>query len=159
MSFIETHIAEGLMIAGIILLIVEMLVLGFSTFILLFLGLSFFLSGLLMSIGVVPEGVISALWMNSIFTILIAAILWGPLKRMQKHEGKPGEIKSDFIGQELILKNDVDLNGKTQYSYSGVSWKLKSKTPLAKGTHVRVVRADVGVLWVEAVQANEEQIP
>lgn len=157
MSFIETHIAEGLMIAGIVLLIVEMMVLGFSTFILLFLGISFLLTGLIMTIGVVPETVISALWVNSILTTLIAIVLWKPLKRMQKHEGKPGEIKSDFIGQELMLESDVDLGGKTEYLYSGVSWKLKSNNPIAKGSHVRVTKAEVGVLWVELVASGKEE--
>lgn len=155
MSFLETHLAESLMISGIVFLIVEMLVLGFSTFILVFLGLSFLISGLVMSAGFVSESVISALWLNSILTTAIAMLLWKPLKRMQQHKGEPSEIQSDFIGQELMLEDDVDLNGKTQYLYSGVYWKLKSKTPLAKGCHVRVTKADVGVLWVEPIEQQK----
>lgn len=152
MSFLQTHLSEALMIGGILLLIIEMLVLGFSTFILFFLGLSLLLSGLIMSASAVPETLISAMWLNSVLTSLLAILLWKPLKRMQQNKGEPNEIKSDFIGQEFILEDDVDLSGNSTRLYSGVSWSLKSKTPIAKGSQVRVVKADVGVLWVDVLE-------
>lgn len=150
MSFISTHLAETLMVTGLLLLIVEMLVLGFSTFILLFLGLSFLLTGMAMSVNLMPATTTSALWSNALVTAVLAALLWQPLKRLQHKQHTPNEVKSDFIGHRFVLSQDVDIQGDSRYVYSGIEWQLKSHTPIAKGTQVQVSKADVGVLWITA---------
>ena len=70
---------------------------------------------------------------------------------MQSKEASAPESNSgDFANDvEFELDADVSINGGTQYRYSGIEWKVKSKTPLSAGTRVRVVRKEVGVFWVE----------
>ncbi|MEC8208463.1 MAG: NfeD family protein, partial [Pseudomonadota bacterium] len=95
MAFLDTHLAEALMILGVIALIVEVAVLGMSTYVLLFLGLSLFASGLLMNIELLASTYTTALWSNIVFTLGFAVVLWRPLKRMQdKTETQP--VHSDF---------------------------------------------------------------
>ena len=150
MAFLDTHLAEALMIIGVIALIVEVAVLGMSTYVLLFLGLSLFASGLLMNIGLLDTSYTTALWSNIVFTLGFAVVLWKPLKRMQdKTDTKP--IHSDFAELTFIVNADVDDKGLTTHQYSGITWQLKSHSPIAAGSTVKVTDKQVGVLWVEAV--------
>lgn len=147
MELIAQNLPEALLVAGIAALIVEVALLGFSTFILFFFGLSLLLSGLAMLLGLLPETLTAALWFNAILTAVLALSLWQPLRRMQ-NQREQRTLDSDFARQTLVLEDDVDAQGKTGYRYSGVQWQLKSEQPISKGTLVEVVRADVGVLWV-----------
>ena len=107
MAFLDTHLAEALMIIGVIALIVEVAVLGMSTYVLLFLGLSLFASGLLMNIGLLDTSYTTALWSNIVFTLGFALVLWKPLKRMQdKTDTTP--IHSDFAELTFVVNADVD---------------------------------------------------
>ncbi|MEL0657397.1 NfeD family protein, partial [Pseudoalteromonas issachenkonii] len=54
MDFITENLPQTLMVLGIVALLIEVAVLVLSTFILLFFGLSLFLTGLLMSFGILP---------------------------------------------------------------------------------------------------------
>ncbi len=148
MAFLEIHLAEALMILGVIALIIEVAVLGMSTYVLLFLGLSLFASGLLMNIGLLNNSYTTALWSNVVFTLSFAVVLWRPLKRLQnKVDTKP--IHSDFAELSFVVNNDVDDRGLTTHQYSGIQWQLKSHAPIAAGSTVKVIDKQVGVLWVE----------
>lgn len=148
MNFITQNLPQALMVLGIIALIIEVAVLGLSTFILLFLGISLFISGLLMSMAVLPDSLTTALWSNTVLTAVLAITLWKPLKRMQENVDTK-QIKSDFAELVFILNDDVTEEGLTSYQYSGISWKLKSEQPINAGTEVRVTKKEVGVMWLE----------
>ena len=150
MEFIVNNLPEALMIMGVIALIIEVAVLGLSTFILLFLGISLFSTGLMMNVGLLEASLTTALWSNTLITSACAFLLWKPLKRMQDNVDNK-EVKSDFAELDFIIKDDVNDLGSTTYSYSGIDWKLKSHQPLSAGTHVKVVKKEVGVMWVEAI--------
>ncbi|UXH99917.1 NfeD family protein [Photobacterium sp. TY1-4] len=150
MEFITEHLPQVLMILGVLALITEVAVLGMSTFILLFLGLSLLITGILMNVAVLDSTLTTALWSNTLLTAALAIVLWKPLKQMQDSKGAK-EIQSDFAELTFTLESDVDDRGLTQYAYSGISWKLKSRQPLAAGTQVKVVKKEVGVMWVEAL--------
>ncbi|MFY8274900.1 NfeD family protein [Pseudoalteromonas sp. SSDWG2] len=149
MEFITNNLAETLMILGVVALIIEVAVLGMSTFILLFLGLSLLATGMLMNFSLLHSTVTTALWSNTLVTAILSVVLWKPLKRMQEQRDS-GEVNSDFAELSFVLSNDVDEQGLTTHAYSGIEWKLKSKHPLTAGTKVKVVKKDVGVMWVEA---------
>ncbi|WP_462160083.1 NfeD family protein [Pseudoalteromonas sp. GB56] len=149
MEFLMNNLAETLMILGVLALIIEVAVLGMSTFILLFLGLSLLFTGLMMNFSLLDSTLTTALWSNTIVTTALALLLWKPLKRMQEQRDS-GEVKSDFAELSFVLENDVDDQGLTTHTYSGISWKLKSEHPLTTGTKVKVVKKEVGVMWVEA---------
>lgn len=155
MDFLLNNLAESLMVLGAIALIIEVAVLGFSTFVLFFFGLSLLISGALMLAGVLPPTASTAFWSNAIITAALTFLLWQPLKKIQsKTDNK--RVKSDFADHIFTLTSDVDAKGETLYQYSGVSWKLKSQQPLAKGTLVHIAHLEVGVLWVEAHQKNPQ---
>ncbi len=147
-NWLLQHLPEGLMVLGLAALITEVVMLGFATFILLFFGLSLLITGLLMQLGVLPADWVTALWSNALLTSILGIALWKPLQRLQnKTDTKP--VRNDFAEQSFVLEQDVDQRGLATHHYSGVKWKLKSQQPIAAGTLVKVVRTEVGVLWVE----------
>lgn len=150
MTLITNNLPEALMIFGVLALIIEVAVLGMSSFILLFLGLSLFASGLMMHFTLLDDSLTTALWSNTLITAGFALFLWKPLKRMQNNVDQK-TVNSDFAELDFILDNKVDEQGLTTYVYSGVQWKLKSSQPLMAGTHVKVVKKEVGVMWVAAI--------
>jgi membrane protein implicated in regulation of membrane protease activity len=66
------------------------------------------------------------------------------------------DIESDFAQETFVLADDVDSSGGTRHIYSGVPWKLKSQQPISAGTTVKVVKTEVGVMWVEALDQPTE---
>lgn len=149
MEFVLQNLPEILLVTGIGALIIEVAVLGFATFVLLFLGASLVITGLLMNVGVLPETLVVALWSNALLTTLLALALWQPLRKLQNQRAADQPLDNDFTRHEFVLEQDADVQGKTEHQYSGVRWKVKSEQPLAAGTRVEVVKADVGVLWVK----------
>ena len=148
MSWLAENLSNVLIAAGIGALIVDMVFFGFGTFILIFLGFSLLISGIAMLIGVLPSTMDAALWSNAILTTILAVVLWKPLRRFQNKNGSK-QITSDFASDPFVLQQDVDRQGLAERMYSGVRWKLKSETPISKGTLVVVTKVEVGVLWVE----------
>lgn len=149
MDFLLQNLAESLLVLGILALIVEVAVLGFSTFVLFFFGLSLLITGGLMTFDVLAANASTAFWSNAILTALLSLTLWQPLKKMQGQTDNK-QVKHDFADHSFVLESDVDSKGESLYQYSGISWKLKSEQPIEKGTLVRITRMEVGVLWVEA---------
>ena len=147
MDFITQNLPQTLMVIGIVALIIEVAVLGLSTFILLFFGLSLFLTGLLMSFGILPDSLTTALWSNTVVTAGLAVALWKPLKQMQNRVDKK-QVNSDFAELTFVLTSDVTEQGLTTHQYSGISWKLKSEQPIIAGTEVLVTKKEVDVMGV-----------
>ena len=150
MDSIVDNIAQTLVIAGIVALIIEVVILGFATFVLLFLGLSLVLSGSMMYAELITPSWLNALWVNAVLTFLLALLLWKPLKRMQNNV-ESSDVKSDFAEIEFALSDDVNQNSTVHYAYSGIQWQLKSQSPITKGTMVKVIKKEVGVLWIEPI--------
>ncbi|MDF1762907.1 MAG: NfeD family protein [Oleibacter sp.] len=141
----------GLVIGGLSLLAIEILLLGMGTFFLFFIGVALLVSGGLMMIDLIPHTAAAAIWSTVLFTIIATVLLWRPLHRLQATVEPPSD-SGDFANDlEFELKTNIDINGGDVYRYSGIDWKLKSKSPIVAGTRVKVVRKEVGVFWVEAV--------
>ena len=138
---------EALLIIGVLLLVVEVIFFGFATFYLLFIGLSCMLTGLLMSVSIIPENTVSALSFVSIFSIIIAAGLWKQLKKMQTPEEK-NEIEVGLVGHKFELTSDLSPSKPLKYRYSGVDWIVKSSEEINAGQTVKVINLEVGVLLV-----------
>ncbi|WP_404343794.1 NfeD family protein [Pseudoalteromonas mariniglutinosa] len=150
MDFIINNLPQVLMILGVIALIIEVAVLGMSTFILLFLGLSLLATGLMMNFSILENSLTTALWSNTVLTAALAVVLWRPLKRLQENTDTK-ELHSDFAELTFTLDADVDDRGLTTHAYSGINWRLKSIQPIAAGTQVMVIKKEVGVMWVVAI--------
>ncbi|NTS77763.1 NfeD family protein [Catenovulum sp. SM1970] len=151
MDWFNENMTETLFILGLVLLCIEILVLGFSTFILFFIGLALLLIGGLLAIGVIENSLIQVVLSTAVLTAILAAVLWQPLKRMQE-KTDDRKVTSDFDGMTFILGDDIDESGGFTYAYSGINWQVKSAQKLSQGTKVVVERAEVGVFWVTAYQ-------
>jgi hypothetical protein len=150
MDWAFNNLAETLLIIGIALLAIEIVVLGFSTFVLFFVGAAAVLTSGLLYLGIIPDSLLSALLCTAIITAVSAAFLWKPLKNMQSKVDTT-KAKGDLVGHSFTLVEDVAPELTPEYRYSGISWKLKASELIVAGTKVEVTEADVGVFHIKAV--------
>lgn len=149
MDWAFNNLAESLLILGILLLVIEIAVLGFSTFVLFFVGCAAVVTAGLLYMGIIPDTLLAALLSTGVLTALSAVLLWKPLKNMQTKVDTT-KAKSDLVGHCFVLIEDVAPELTPVYHYSGIDWKLNASEYLVAGTKVKVVQADVGVFHIEA---------
>lgn len=150
MEYILAYLAQTLVVLGLIFLVVEVLVLGFSTFVLLFVGIGTIITGLLMMLGFIPETLVASLLATAVISSLVAFLSWQPLKRMQ-NKVELHQVDNGMVGETFTLEADLLLGSTVHHRYSGIDWKVKSKQVLIAGTEVKIVSMQVGLLTVEAV--------
>ena len=149
MNWISNNLSESLIMAGLALLVIEVVVLGFSTFVLFFVGLAAMAVGGLITVGVVPNSMLSALSSLGVLTAFLAILLWRPLKSIQGNvESK--KVTSDLVGHSFILNEAVSMSKNPAYRYSGIDWNLSSEQELSAGTLVEVTGVTVGKFIVQA---------
>jgi hypothetical protein len=154
MPWFSEHFAETLLVIGIILLAIEVVVLGFSTFFVFFIGLATIMTAGLMYFGLVPETWLASLMSISIFTAIFALLLWKRLKGLQS-DVDTKRADNDLVGHSFICPQDIDpllpLDKLPTFEYSGITWRLMSDVPIKAGEKVSVRQTDVGVLHVMTV--------
>jgi len=150
MAWVVNNLTESLLIIGFVLLILEVAVLGFATFILLFIGLASLITAGFFHFSVFEPSVLTAFLSVSVISMLTAIILWRPLKNLQKNVDTT-KAKGDLVGHQFIVSALVSPTENPDYHYSGVNWKLISDEEIEAGTKVEVVIADVGVFHIQAV--------
>ena len=149
MDWVSNNLAESLIIVGLALLVVEVVVLGFSTFVLFFVGLAAVITGGLMRIGFLPDSMLAALSSIGVLTALLAIFLWRPLKSMQNNVERK-KVTSDLVGHSFILSEAVSMSSNPVYRYSGMDWQLSSEKELSAGTLVEVAGVAVGKFIIQA---------
>jgi len=149
MDWAFNNLAESLLILGILLLVIEIAVLGFSTFVLFFVGCAAVLTAGLLYVGIIPDTGLAAMFSTGVLTALSAALLWKPLKNMQTKVDTT-KAKSDLAGHCFVLAEDVAPGLTPEYHYSGINWKLNASEHLVAGTKVEVIQANVGVFHIKA---------
>ncbi|MEH6452103.1 MAG: NfeD family protein [Psychromonas sp.] len=150
MEYIYTHLPQTLVVLGLILLAIEVLVLGFSTFVLFFIGIGSIATGVLMALGLIPETVLTSLLATAIISIVVTLIGWKPMKRMQ-NKVEISTVNNDMIGHRFILTEELLIGRTTTHRYSGIDWQVKAKQEIAAGTEVKIISMEVGLLTVERV--------
>jgi len=154
MLWFSEHYAETLLVIGIVILAIEVLLLGFSTFFLFFIGLATIVTAGLIYIGLVPETWLASLMSIAVFTVLFALILWKKLKALQSNVDTK-RADNDIVGHSFVCPKDIDpllpIHELPSYEYSGITWRLTSDVPIKAGTKVAVKQTDVGVLHVMTV--------
>jgi membrane protein implicated in regulation of membrane protease activity len=138
---------------GFALLVVEALVFGFTSGVLLFTGIGALLTG-----GLLWSGLLPASWLNGIACFGIcsgvsAALLWKPLLKFQNFDVPEKDNSSDMIGHKFRLEQDISLSHPGSTRYSGVDWRVEIDTDgdsdeIAAGTRVVVTSVDAGVFRV-----------
>ncbi|MBU2979699.1 NfeD family protein [Alteromonas sp. C1M14] len=134
---------------GLVLLIIEVLM-GFTTILLLTLGISMILASGLMYVGILDEALLDAFIAVAIIDAVLTLAVWRPLKLLQRDRA-PKEVKSDWIGTQFDLESDVAPGKPGTARFSGVVWTVKSTSTLDKGETVEVVKVEVGVLHVQPI--------
>ena len=149
MLILSENMPEALLIAGILLLVIEVLVLGFSTFFLFFFGLGLIGASLVFFSGLLQANVTNALIVMSIISGLSAVVLWKPLKKMQNTlDDSP--VESDLIGLQFQLHEDLPVGTSINHQYSGINWKITCDQALSAGQAVQVIEVGVGKMKVKA---------
>lgn len=150
MEYISTHLPQTLVVIGLILLAFEVWVLGFSTFVLFFIGVGTIVSGILMALSIIPETFLSSLLATAIISTIVAVFGWKPMKRLQ-NKVESSSVTNDMIGHQFILADDLSHGKTSQHRYSGIDWQVRAKQPIAAGTEVKIIKMQVGILTVEKV--------
>lgn len=147
MNWITENLPTALIVIGLLALVTEIMVLGFSTFVLFFVGLGAVLSGILIAVGVIPDTPVSAMTSVAVLTGLSAALLWQQLQKLQNHVEQK-KVTSDLVGHSFVLTDDVSATSNPSYNYSGIEWKLISNEAISAGCWVEVVQTDVGKFYI-----------
>lgn len=153
MDYINNNLSGFWIGLGFALLAAEVLLFGFGTIIFLFAGLGAVITGLLMSVGVVPETWVAGTASFGISTGISSAILWKPLMAMQNKSTQKREQTSDIVGLEFVLEQDIGITTAGNYRYSGMDWKVEIDSnsaldAISKGQRVVVAVVEVGLLRV-----------
>ena len=150
MAPISAHLSEIFIVLGLILLALEVLIFGFSTLVLFFIGTAGIATGLLMTLGLFPETLFNAVLSTAIITAFVASVGWKPMKKMQDHV-KPKHVDNDMIGHKFVLTEALAIGQTVTHRYSGIDWQVNAKDSLAAGTEVKIINIEVGLLTVEQV--------
>lgn len=152
-DYIVDHQTEFWLVFGLVMLSIEV-VTGFVTAVFLFSGLGALATGLLMSLGVLPETWIAGVSSTGISSGIITALLWRPLKKLQGNRLTQKDNSSDLIGYEFVTDSDITKANPGSVSYSGIKWKVKideeaSVDRIEAGQKVTVSSVDVGLFKVK----------
>jgi len=156
-EYFAEHQHTGWFTLGFILLGVEMLVLGFSTGFVLFIGLAALLTGSLIWFDLIPHTWLAGVASFGVSSAVISALLYKPLKSLQNNSDEGAkDTSSDIIGLEFRIEQDVTPLNTGVKKYSGIDWKIEidksaEVDELSVGTLVKVVSVDVAVLRVVPV--------
>lgn len=151
-EYIDLH-RPGFWIAlGFILLVLEVLLFGFTTIIFFFAGLGALITGLAMNLGLLPETWIAGVSCFGVTTGLLSLLLWKPLMNLQGKGAPAVKPTSDFVGYEFVLQQDVTRVTPGKQRYSGVDWKVEldadTSEQLPAGQRVVVTSVDAGIFRV-----------
>ena len=150
MEYLFSHLPQALIVIGLSLLAVDILLLGFSTFVLFFLGIGAIATGILMAMGLIPETLLSSLLATAIISTFITLVGWKPMQRLQNRV-ELKQIDNDMIGHQFVLTEELTIGQTVTHRYSGIDWQVRAKEQLAAGTEVKIIGIEVGLLTVEQV--------
>lgn len=143
MSWLADNLAETLFIIGLIVLIIEVTVLSFSTIILFMIGSATIITSVTMYLGILSPNILDAVLMIGIVTAALAIVLWKPFKQLQNAKDDKA-VSSDLVGFTFILAQELTPESDVKYKYSGIEWRLVSTQTIAAQTKVKVVAVNVG---------------
>lgn len=150
MDWISSNVTSVLLVSGLLLLTIEVAVLGFATFVLFFVGLSALITAGIFYTGLLDATYINAFFSCAILSALIALVLYRPLKQMQQ-QVETKTVSGDFTGLRFRVTESIGPDSPGRYKYSGISWAVHCNAPIAAGTEVEVITAEVGAFHVKPV--------
>jgi len=151
LEFVIAHLGQSLIVVGLILLAIEILILGFATFVLFYIGCGAIITGILISMGIIPSELLFASSSVALLSGLIAVVSWRPLKSLQNNveHTKPS---NDMIGHRFMLDQDIAQGQSITMKYSGIDWLVRSEKPILLGLEVEIIDISVGRMQVKVVE-------
>ena len=156
-EYFNTHLYAFWFAAGFILLAVELLVLGFSTGFVLFLGLAALVTGGLLRLELIPSTWLGSVAAFAIGSVVLSFVLWKPFKHLQHNRVIPKKDNtSDIIGYEFRLSEDISISSPGLTRYSGIDWRVEIDNDagienISAATLVTVTSVDAGKFYVAPV--------
>jgi membrane protein implicated in regulation of membrane protease activity len=162
-EYIVNHQTEFWLLLGFAMLAIEV-VTGFVSGVFLFAGLAALTTGMIMSVGVLPETWTAGVACTGISSGIITALLWRPLKKLQRGRPAKKDDSSDLIGYEFVAGSDLAVNEPGSKLYSGLTWRVEidgsAGVDLIKaGQSVSVTSVDVGVFKVKPSRVPDPEAP
>ena len=155
-DYIVSHQSEFWLVIGFVMLSIEV-VTGFTTGVFLFAGLGALTTGVLMSLGVLPETWVAGVSSTGISTGIITALLWRTLKNLQGNRPRQKDNSSDLIGHSFVLEGDIAMDSPGSTHYSGITWKVEIDNDagvdnIDAGQRVVVTSVEVGEFKVKLAE-------
>ena len=149
-DFPLVYLPEIFFAIGIIFLLIEIVFLGFSTFVLFFLAIGSIATSLLLFLGTIPLAVDKALFATSLISVGSAVVLWRFLKQLTSEKNEP-EVDEGFVNHEFTLSETISRTSPGSYRYSSVTWQVVpyKDVALQAGMKVEVVSVEVGRFFVQ----------
>jgi hypothetical protein len=148
--FSSNHDQLLYLIAGLSF-VIELSVMGLGGPLLFFAAASF-ITGILVSIGVI-SGWESEVFSVGVLTAIITGLLWKPFKRFQNSGGR-GDTSSDMIGLIVPASADITRDGGT-IRYSGINWNARLDPALEETVmadeRCEIVAVEGNVMIVQAL--------
>ena len=141
-------------VLGFLLLAIEGLVLGLTTGVVLFSGIGALITGALFAFGVLPVSWISGIATFAVSSTAVTALLWKPLKNLQRDRGREEDKSSDLIGHSFRLATDIAKDKPGTTRFSGVEWRVEldetsAVDAIGSGERVEVSGVSAGVFRVK----------
>ncbi|MDH5649385.1 MAG: NfeD family protein [Gammaproteobacteria bacterium] len=156
-EYINTHQSEFWFAAGFLILIIDALILGFSSGVLLFAGIGGLVAGALMYVGIIPETWLAGISTFGISSGVTTILLWKPLMRFQNKPAPVKDNSSDLVGHTFHLTDAISRTIPGNTKYSGISWRVEMddssmEESLEAGTQVVVTSVETGLFRVKKKQ-------
>ena len=157
-DYIVDHQTEFWLVFGLVMLAIEVIT-GFVTAVFLFTGLGALATGLLMSLGILPETWIAGVSCTGISSGIITALLWKPMKKLQGNRLTKKDNSSDLVGYEFVVDSDITKENPGSKKYSGIKWIVKidetaGVDSIEAGQKVIVSSVDVGLFKVKLLSPD-----
>ncbi len=145
---------------GFLLLVIEALVLGFTSGVVLFAGLGGLITGGMMWFGVIPHSWFAGFVTFGLSSGVAASLLWKPLLRLQNFDTPAKDNSSDLIGHRFRLTAPITLTTPGTTRYSGIEWRVEidpeasNATEIGAGELVEVSSVDAGLFRVTSTNTE-----
>ena len=127
------------LIVGIVFLFLEFTVPGA---ILVFFSVGAFVTAVLVWLGVLPSltGQLICFGAATLVTLLTLRRFWSRHFQGTTRDASAYDETAEFVGQTArVIRKIVPGSGEGRVLFEGAEWKAVASTPIAVGTHVRIV--------------------
>ena len=155
-EYFNQHPEQFWYAAGFSLFILEALVFGFSSGVVLFSGIGALVTGGLIHLGILEPTLRAGISSFGISSALITMLLWIPFRRLQGKASEGKDQSSDLIGHQFRLEQNITRTTTGTTRYSGVDWVVELDPSLSvksvdAGSMVQVVSVEVAHFVVKPV--------